>query len=144
MNQDASNNPLKILLVENSRTARALLTRNLQNEGYSVDTVGSGLEAIDAILHTDYHLVIMDVFLPQMNGYEAAQHIRSLDSPKSNTPLIAFTSSTSEKDKKICLDAGMNEYVIKTDTNEELLSVLAKYKKKIATNGDQPHQDAST
>lgn len=143
MNQDASNNPFKILLVENSRTARALLTRSLQNEGYNVDAVGSGVEAIEAILHTDYHLVIMDVFLPQMNGYEAAQHIRALDSYKSNTPLIAFTSSTSEKDKKICLDAGMNEYVIKTDTNEELLSLLAKYKKKSSDNDNCSNQQVS-
>jgi CheY-like chemotaxis protein len=143
MNQDASNNTLKILLVENSRTARALLTRFLENEGYTVEAVASGLEAIDAILRADYHLVIMDVFLPQMNGYEAAQHIRALDSYKSNTPMIAFSSSTSEKDKKICLDAGMNEYVIKTDTNEELISVLAKYKKKTSDNNNHSNQQAS-
>ncbi|MBN9287486.1 MAG: hypothetical protein BGO43_02020 [Gammaproteobacteria bacterium 39-13] len=143
MNQDASNNTLKILLVENSRTARALLTRFLENEGYTVEAVASGLEAIDAIVHADYHLVIMDVFLPQMNGYEAAQHIRALDSYKSNTPMIAFSSSTSEKDKKICLDAGMNEYVIKTDTNEELISVLAKYKKKTSDNNNHSNHQAS-
>ncbi len=143
MNQDASNNTLKILLVENSRTARALLTRFLENEGYTVEAVASGLEAIDAIVHADYHLVIMDVFLPQMNGYEAAQHIRALNSYKSNTPMIAFSSSTSEKDKKICLDAGMNEYVIKTDTNEELISVLAKYKKKTSDNNNHSNQQAS-
>ncbi len=131
MSQDAPNNHLKILLVENSRTARVLLTRLLQNEGYHVDSVSSGVEAVQAILQSNYHLVIMDVFLPQMNGYEAAQHIRALESDKSNIPLIAFTSSTDEKDKKTCIDAGMNEYVIKTDENDGLLKVLARYQNDI-------------
>lgn len=125
---------LKILLVENSRTARAVLMRMLESHGYLVDSVASGTEALNAILQSDYHLVIMDVFLPQMNGYEAAQHIRSSGSKKSNIPLIAFTSSTSDRDKKICLDAGMNEYVIKSDDNAELLAVLEKYKNRLNSN----------
>lgn len=127
----SSQSSLKILLVENSRTARAVLVRALENQGYQVDTVASGTEAIAAILESDYHLVIMDVFLPQMNGYEAAQNIRSIESNKSNIPLIAFTSSTNERDKKICLDAGMDEYVIKSDDNKELFSILEKYKKRL-------------
>ncbi|MCS5711753.1 response regulator [Candidatus Berkiella aquae] len=127
----SSESLLKILLVENSRTARAVLVRALESQGYQVDTVASGTEAIAAILESDYHLVIMDVFLPQMNGYEAAQNIRSIESNKSNIPLIAFTSSTSERDKKICLDAGMDEYIIKSDDNKELFSVLEKYKKRL-------------
>ncbi|MBS0289413.1 MAG: response regulator [Proteobacteria bacterium] len=131
MSQDPSNHHLNILLVENSRTARALLTRLLRDEGYQVDCVSSGLEAIEAILHSNYHLVIMDVFLPQLNGYEAATQIRSLNSHKSNIPLIAFTSSTDEKDKRTCLDAGMNEYIIKTTDNKALLETLLKYKKEI-------------
>ncbi|MGD9592464.1 MAG: response regulator [Candidatus Berkiella sp.] len=131
MSQDVSNNHLKILLVENSRTARMLLTRLLQNQGYEVDSVSSGTEAVEAILHSNYHLVIMDVFLPQMNGYEATAHIRALESDKSNIHIIAFTSSTDEKDKKTCLEAGMNEYVIKSDDNADLLKALSSYQKKI-------------
>jgi CheY-like chemotaxis protein len=127
MSQDAPSKQLQILLVENSRTARTLLTRLLESKGYEVDAVSSGVEALDAISKANYHIVIMDVFLPQMNGYEAAQHIRSLKSDKSNIPLIAFTSSTSEKDKKTCMDAGMNEYVIKSDDNGELFNILNKY-----------------
>ncbi len=130
----STQSPLKILLVENSRTARAVLMRMLEGHGYQVDTVASGTEAISAILESNYHLVIMDVFLPQMNGYEAAQNIRALESDKSNIPLIAFSSSTSDRDKKICLDAGMNEYVIKSDDNEELLLVLEEYRNKLNNN----------
>jgi CheY-like chemotaxis protein len=143
MSQDATNDHLKILLVENSRTARLLLTRLLENEGYIVEAVSSGVEAVEAILRSDYQLVIMDVFLPQMNGYEAAQHIRSLESDKSNIPLIAFTSSTDEKDKKTCLEAGMNEYVIKSDDNNALLAVLADYQNKFFNGKDASSKKAS-
>lgn len=131
MSQDVTNNHLQILLVENSRTARLLLTRLLQEQGYQVDCVSGGQEALEAILHSNYHIVIMDVFMPQMNGYEATAHIRSLESDKSNTPVIAFTSSTDEKDKKTCFDAGMNDYVIKSDDNDGLLKVLARYQNQI-------------
>ncbi len=129
---------LKILLVENSRTARAVLTRTLENQGFSVESVASGTEAIRAIMQSDYHLVIMDVFLPQMNGYEAAQHIRTLKSNKANIPLIAFTSSTSDRDKQICFDAGMNEYVIKSDDNKELFAILEEYKNNLDSNPVSP------
>lgn len=131
MSQASSSHPtLKILLVENSRTARAVLMRALESRGYQVEAVTSGTEAIAAILESDYHLVIMDVFLPQMNGYEAAMNIRALESNKSNIFLIAFTSSLNERDKKICLDAGMDEYIIKSDDNEELFATLEKYQRK--------------
>lgn len=135
MSQDSpSQSPLKILLVENSRTVRTILTRQLQSAGYEVEAVGSGVEALETILGSEYHVVIMDVFLPQMNGYEAAQRIRALEGNKGNIPLIALTSSTNEKDKKTCLEAGMNEYVIKTDENEELFSVLDKYKHMVSSD----------
>jgi CheY-like chemotaxis protein len=118
---------LKILLVENSRTGRAILLRQLQEHGYSADAVGSGKEAMESILKTNYNLIIMDIFLPEMNGYEVAQHIKAIQGPQANIVIVALTSSTDEIDKKKCLDAGMNEYVIKSDDNIELISVLQKY-----------------
>jgi CheY-like chemotaxis protein len=120
---------LRILLVENSRTARSILTRHLQDRGYEVEAVGTGVEALETILHADFDLVIMDVFMPQMNGYEATQKIRQLEGNKANTIILAFTSSTSDRDKATCLEAGMNDYVIKSDNNDELFSVIAKYQK---------------
>lgn len=118
---------LKILLVENSRTARAVLTRLLEGEGYAIQAVSTGIEAINALATSDFDLLIMDVFMPELNGYEAAQRIRALDNPKAKIPIIAFTSSTNERDKRICLEAGMNEYIIKSENNESLLASLKKY-----------------
>lgn len=122
------NHQFKILLAENSRTGRAVLMQQLQNHGYTVEVVSTGMEAFNAILHSDYNLVIMDVFMPQLNGYEAAAQIRALKGEKATIPLIALTSSTNERDKKICMDAGMDEFILKTSDNEELLGVLEKYR----------------
>lgn len=122
---------MKILLVENSKTARSVIVRLLESEGYNIQTVSTGAEALNALDANEYDLLIMDVFMPELNGYEAAQRIRMMESKKANIPIIAFTSSTNERDKRICLDAGMNEYVIKSDTNEDLLTVLRKYHTKL-------------
>jgi len=111
-----------MLLVENSRTGRAILLQQLQAQGYEADAVGSGKEAIQAITDNDYSLVIMDIFLPEMNGYEAAQHIRQLGSAKSQIPIIGLSSSTEETDKSRSLEAGMNAYVIKSDDNNALFT----------------------
>lgn len=126
---------LKVLLVENSRTARAVLSQLLEKQGYTVDTAATGSEAITSILQSDHDVVIMDLFLPQMNGYEAAKQVRLLDSPKSLIPIVAFTSSTSESDKQLCKDAGMNDYVIKSESNEALLAVLKTYEEKRTKTG---------
>jgi CheY-like chemotaxis protein len=120
---------LKILLVENSKTARAVLSQVLENEGYRVETVSTGTEALEALRMQEYDLLIMDVFMPEMNGYEATQKIRTIEkeSNKPNIPIIAFTSSTSERDKRICLEAGMNEFILKSENNEALLAALKRY-----------------
>lgn len=120
---------LQILLVENSKTARAILTQLLENAGYHVETVSTGIEAIEALQSKAYDLLIMDVFMPEMNGYEASQKIRTIEkeSNKPNIPIIAFTSSSNERDKRVCLEAGMNEFIIKSEDNEALLVALARY-----------------
>lgn len=107
-----------------------MLSQLLEGAGYEVETVSTGAEAVEAFssAHT-YDLLIMDVFMPEMNGYEAAQKIRLMEkeSNKPNIPIIAFTSSTQERDKRICLEAGMNEFIIKSENNEALLAALKRY-----------------
>ena len=121
-------NSLNILLVENSRTVRAVLTNLLENNGHKVSGSPNGLDAINQLQSKAYDLIIMDVFMPQMNGYEAAKHIRALaDQNKAKTPLIALTSSQNERDKRACFEAGMNEYILKSQDQAELLAALKKY-----------------
>jgi len=114
-----------------------ILSRHLESQGYQVDAVTTGLEAIEELSKADYNVIIMDVYLPQMNGYEAAMRIRELGSNKANTPIIALTSSTNERDKKICLEAGMNDYIIKSDENDDLFNCLEGYQQKLLAQSNK-------
>jgi CheY-like chemotaxis protein len=126
--QTETNNRLKVLLVENSRTAMAVLTKQLLEHDYNVSGVTNGVSAIEEIKNNDYDLVIMDIFMPQMNGYEAVKHIRQINNEdKANITVIALTSSQSDRDKRTCFEAGMNEFVIKSTDQTELLEILKKY-----------------
>jgi CheY-like chemotaxis protein len=122
---------LKILLVENSKTARAVLSNLLEKEGYAVETVSTGAEALEAFEIKHFDLLIMDVFMPEMNGYEAAQKIRAIKSKKANTPIIGLSSSTNERDRRLCIESGMNEFIVKTEHNDDLIAALRRYELKM-------------
>lgn len=122
--------PFKILFVDNSRTTRAVMSSILQGQGYAVDTAGTGPEAIDKLKKEHYDLAIMDLYMPVMNGYEAAKLIRELPEPVKNVPIIALTASQDPKDVDLCKSVGMNEYVIKSDNNQNLFSAIEKYRPK--------------
>ena len=110
-----------ILLVENSRTALAALTIQLEEAGYLVDGVRLGAEAILKAKEKAYSAIIMDIFMPQMNGYEAAKHIRDLGV---TTPIFALTASQDPRDKKTCLESGMNAFLAKSEDQKELFETL--------------------
>ncbi|MAZ43989.1 MAG: hypothetical protein CMF48_02250 [Legionellales bacterium] len=116
-----------VLLVENSKTARVVMTKLLEAKGYSVTAVGNGLGAIEGAKTGQFDVIVMDLYMPQMNGYEAAKKIRMLDGEGAQVPMIALTASTDTKDKQICEDAGMNHFVLKSENNAELFDVLQQY-----------------
>lgn len=129
MSQDPLNKLLKVLLVENSRTARAALSKQLISQEYEVEAVASGVEAIKALKGQHYDVIVMDVFMPEMNGYEAAKLIRNLpDKKKANTPIIALTASKDERDKEICFTAGINDFILKTIDNAPFFETLNRYR----------------
>ncbi|HET9844088.1 MAG TPA: response regulator [Gammaproteobacteria bacterium] len=128
MNKDVpSQEKLTILLVENSRTARAVMTALLSNSGYTVHPAGTGPEALQVLDSQSVDVVIMDVFMPLMNGYEVTKAIRSSNKPYANIPIIAYTASKNPRDEVQCKEAGMNEYLVKTEDNKPLLSWLKNY-----------------
>lgn len=125
---DSSN--FKILFVDNSRTTRATMARIFKKHGYEVETVGTGQEAIDMVKTGGFNLVVMDLYMPQMNGYEAAKVIRELPEDRlKNIPIIALTASNNQKDVAISEDAGMNDFVVKSSDHQALFDTLNKYKK---------------
>lgn len=122
-NQKKMGEQKRILLVENSRTALAGLTLQLEAAQYIVEGVRLGAEAILKVQEKPYFAIIMDIFMPQMNGYEAAKHIRDLGI---QTPIFALTGSQDPRDKQTCLESGMNAFLPKSEHLTELFEELNK------------------
>lgn len=120
---------MKLLFVDNSRTIRAGMSMVLSEQGYTVTAVGTGQEAIEKIKSENppFNIAIMDLYMPLMNGYEATKVIRALAPPFKNIPIIALTASEDPKDVDIAKNAGMNEFVIKSNDYNPLFEVLKKY-----------------
>jgi CheY-like chemotaxis protein len=128
-----------ILLVEDYPANQMIATRHLENAGYHVDLAEDGEQAIDAFKCKHYELILMDVQMPVMDGYQAAKTIRKLESGLAamgeiNTdetmrrvPIIAMTAHAISENKAICLEAGMDDFLSKPFTREGLLSIASKW-----------------
>ncbi|MBU2491476.1 MAG: response regulator [Bacteroidetes bacterium] len=106
-------NGKRLLLVEDNPISQKIELKILREIGYSVDAVSSGQEAIEAIKTNSFDLVLMDIEMDDMDGMKATQEIRNLDGKESNIPIIAVTAHSSMKDREMCLNAGMDDYIAK-------------------------------
>ena len=116
-----------ILLAEDNATNQKLAIRLLQKAGYPVDVASNGYEAIEAIQKKNYKMILMDVQMPEMDGFEATKKIRALGADYTNLPIIAMTAYAMAGDRERCLDAGMNDYLSKPLNVEELFNIIEKY-----------------
>ncbi|WP_048690200.1 response regulator [Catenovulum maritimum] len=113
----------KILLVEDNHIYRDMVKRILQSSDYSVDVAADGLEAIYKIKKTKYDLVLMDLFMPKLDGLNATKQFRKF-SGKKDLPIIALTGN---KDKEIVhkwASAGINAYIMKPSNKEKILKTV--------------------
>ena len=121
---EASAPGARVLLAEDN-PINALLARTLlQREGAQVDRAGSGEEAVAALAAGRYDLVLMDVRMPGMGGVEAARAIRAAGCA---TPIVALTADAFEDDRRACLAAGMDDFLVKPLTETALRAVLARW-----------------
>lgn len=116
-----------ILLAEDNAINQKLALRLLQKVGYSVDVAENGLQAVEAVQKKKYSLVLMDVQMPEMDGYDATIKIRALPGEVSKVPIVAMTAHAMTGDREKCLQAGMNDYLTKPLNVDEVLSVVNKY-----------------
>lgn len=115
---------LKILLVEDNDINRLYAKSILKNWQCQADTAENGLIAIEKLKAQEYDVVLMDVQMPVMDGYETAKAIRLMPSPISTIPIIALSANATRSDAELCLAAGMNDYLAKPFTPEDLYSKL--------------------
>ena len=121
----------RILLTEDNDLNAEIATELLQEEGCTVDRAKDGVECVDMLekaANGTYQLILMDIQMPVMNGYDAARKIRGLDDPqKANIPIIAMTANAFTEDRQVALDAGMNDHIAKPINMDVLVPTLRKY-----------------
>ena len=121
----------KILLTEDNDLNAEIATELLQEEGCTVDRAKDGVECVDMLekaANGTYQLILMDIQMPVMNGYDATKKIRRMDDPqKANIPIVAMTANAFSEDKQVALDAGMNDHIAKPINMSVLVPTLRKY-----------------
>ena len=121
---------LHILLAEdneiNQKVAVALLTK----AGHRVTVAQNGLEAVNAVQQQGFDVVLMDMHMPEMDGVAATRAIRSLPQPTAAVPIVALTAAGALSDIQICMDAGMNYFLIKPFRMERLGGILQELARK--------------
>ncbi len=121
----------RILLTEDNDLNAEIATELLQEEGCTVDRAKDGVECVDMLekaANGTYQLILMDVQMPVMNGYDATKKIRRMDDPqKANIPIVAMTANAFSEDRQVALDAGMNDHIAKPINMSVLVPTLRKY-----------------
>lgn len=110
---------MRILVVEDEKSLNEVIVKKLEDEYYGVDYYYNGKDALDNILSTEYDAIILDIMLPELNGYEVLKTVRSKNI---DTPVLFLTAKDSIEDRVKGLDLGANDYLTKPFAFEELLA----------------------
>src|SRR5262249_47810929 len=125
----AQRHPLRILLAEDNVVNQKVALRLLGQMGYRADVAGNGLEAIEAIERQPYDVVLMDVQMPELDGFGASREINrrwGSDRPR----IVAMTANAMQGDRELCEAAGMDDYVAKPIRVEELTAALDRCRRR--------------
>ncbi len=114
----------KILIAEDYYPNLQVILQHLANTGYHVDTATNGLEAVEACKKNEYDLILLDVQMPEMDGYQAAREIRSGDGRCKKKPIIAVTAHADSTSRENCVRAGMNDVLIKPIRRDSFLPFI--------------------
>ena len=117
---------LKILIAEDEETNEKLAQHLLADMGHEVAIVNNGAEAVKAVLHGDFDVVLMDIQMPEMDGLRATRQIREAFEGPKQPYIIAFTARAMNSDRESCMKAGMNDYLSKPFTAQSLKEALQR------------------
>lgn len=118
--------PLKILIADDNPDVKIILNRYLARAGHDVEMVSDGKACLDKALASAFDVVLLDMNMPVMNGWQTAEQLRARKAYDA-LPIIAFTAYAMEGDREKCLDAGCTDYLSKPIDFAKLKAMLNKY-----------------
>jgi len=140
--QERDFKPFHILVVEDNDINRIVITKLLNDWNFTYDCAHDGLTAIELAERNQYDLILLDVEMPGMKGYEVSKYIRK-ELKKANLPIVAMTAHTSKEEERKCLASGMNDYISKPFSPDDLKIIIYSSIEKQQTY-QQLHQEKTT
>jgi signal transduction histidine kinase/DNA-binding response OmpR family regulator len=129
----------RILVAEDNPINQKVATRTLKKLGFRSEVAESGAEVLRALERSQFHLVLMDCQMPEMDGFEATARIREREAGLgSRIPIVAMTANAMSGDREQCIAAGMDDYISKPVHAEMLLEVIERWTRPNAANGAPP------
>lgn len=127
-------NNVNLLIVEDNKINQKVLLAMLKKLGIRCSICENGQESISRIRENDYNFVLMDCHMPVMDGYEATKRIRNGEAGKSNKDIIiiAITATNADEDRRVCLESGMNEFISKPITPDNITYMIKKFSDKLS------------
>lgn len=130
---------LQVLLVEDNRMNQLVVKKFMEKWGVKMDIAENGIEAIEKLRENTFSLVLMDLQMPQMDGYKAARYIRyNMDYPYRNIPIVALTASAMVDVRRKVMDAGMNDFITKPFDPRDLYLKILKFSMKGSQSDESP------
>ncbi len=117
----------QVLVVDDFAMNQEFTTGMLELMACKVSTATSGKQALELYQKGRYDIVLLDVMMPEMDGYEVTRRIRAMDGKQRHTPIIAITANALSGDRERCLKAGMDDYVSKPLRGADLEELLSRY-----------------
>ncbi len=119
---------VRVLLVEDNKISQRVGVKTMNKWGVVVDVADNGKQAVEMAATNPYDLILMDIQMPEMDGFEATDQIRNfLSLPASKVPIVAMTASVIRLDKAKCIELGMDDYISKPFKPEELYGIIVAH-----------------
>jgi CheY-like chemotaxis protein len=130
--------PLEVLLAEDNAVNQKVALRFLERLGYRADAVANGLEAVTTLQNRHYDLVLMDLQMPEMDGFEATRQIRRRLPSTRQPKIVALTANAMQGDRELCVASGMDDYISKPVKMHEIAEAIRRHFGKSAETSPAP------
>ena len=127
----------KILVVDDEQNIRQIILKYAKFEGYDAEEASNGLEAVDMCRKNDYDLIIMDIMMPELDGFSACREIRKTK----NTPVIMLSARGEEYDRIHGFETGVDDYVVKPFSPKELMMRVSAILKSAGADDEENKHD---